>query len=83
MIQESDEQPPTLPGFETPFERNPDPNMQKNERASTGVRKAFFENTRWLVLNVLFLQLRPEQGEPIALTSAEESAITSKRLELA
>lgn len=37
--------------------------MQDNTRASNGVRKVFFENVRWLILNVVFLKLRPDQGE--------------------
>lgn len=45
--------------------------MQNNARASTGVRKTFFENARWLVLNVIFLKLRPEQGEDLALSAVE------------
>lgn len=51
--------------------------MQANASASVGVRKAFFENARWLVLNVAFLKLRPEQGDALSLTPDEINAISS------
>jgi hypothetical protein len=41
--------------------------MRGSGRSETGVRKAFFENARWLVLNVLFLRLRPEISEELTL----------------
>lgn len=50
--------------------------MQGNARASNGVRKAFFENARWLVLNVIFLKLHPEQGNDLALSAAEIANIS-------
>jgi hypothetical protein len=56
--------------------------MQTNGRASTGVRKAFYENARWLVLNALFLKLRPEQGDALALTPQEEQDIRRKAEEI-
>ena len=43
---------------------------------STGVRKAFFENARWLLLNVLFVQLRYETGNELALSAEEIEQIT-------
>ena len=43
---------------------------------STGVRKAFFENARPLVLNLIFLRLRPEQGGVLTLTADELAAIS-------
>jgi hypothetical protein len=51
--------------------------MKDNARASAGVRKAFFENARWLVLNVVFLKLRPEQGDALPLTADEVGTISS------
>ena len=36
-------------------------------------RKVFFENGRWLILNLIFLRLKPESGEATSL-SAEEIA---------
>jgi hypothetical protein len=49
--------------------------MQENGRASTGIRKAFFENGRWLVLNVVLLKLHPEQGDDLTLSAAERESI--------
>ncbi|MBU4262319.1 MAG: AIPR family protein [Proteobacteria bacterium] len=57
--------------------------MQGNARASNGVRKAFFENARWLVLNFIFLKLRPEQGEDLALSAAEIASISRATNEFA
>jgi hypothetical protein len=57
--------------------------MQSNAKASSGIRKAFFENARWLVLNVLFLKLFPEQGESLELTTEETKAISRKTIEIA
>lgn len=50
--------------------------MRANARAETGVRKAFFENSRWLVLNVLFLRLKPETGQDLILSEDERTAIS-------
>jgi hypothetical protein len=49
--------------------------MQESARASVGTRKAFFENARWLILNVLFLKLHPERGDALSLTLEEVEAI--------
>lgn len=57
--------------------------MKADTRTSQGIRKAFFENARWLVLNLIFLQLRPEQGESLALSSDERTAITGKTIDIA
>ena len=57
--------------------------MRANARSSTGIRKAFFENARWLVLNIVFLQLRPEQGEVIQLSEEEIMAAGIKAIEVA
>jgi hypothetical protein len=48
-----------------------------------GVRKAFFENARWLVLNVIFLKLRPEQGDRLELTTEEIAAVSRQTGEVA
>lgn len=50
--------------------------MKENTRAAEGVRKTFFENARWLLLNVIFLQLRPEQGDEITILPAEAKKIS-------
>jgi len=57
--------------------------MQDNGRASTGIRKVFFENARWLVLNVIYLKLHPEQGEALSLTEAEIARVTQMTVEYA
>jgi len=57
--------------------------MQDNGRASTGIRKAFFENARWLVLNVIFLKLCPEQGESLRLTETEAANVIQRTVEYA
>lgn len=44
---------------------------QENGRASTGKRKAFFENARWLILHIVFIRLHPERRVPLALTVDE------------
>jgi hypothetical protein len=58
--------------------------MQNSGRAtSSGIRKAFYENARWVVLNVVFLKLRPEQGDELTLTAGEVSAISALTIEAA
>ncbi|HEY5894840.1 MAG TPA: hypothetical protein VIT91_16590 [Chthoniobacterales bacterium] len=47
------------------------------------MRKAFFENCRWLVLNLMFLKLRSEQGEEITLTVGEKEMISGTAVEVA
>lgn len=56
--------------------------LQDSGRTSAGVRKAFFENARWLVLNVLFLRLRPEQADALNLTPEEEQQISIAATEI-
>ncbi len=55
--------------------------MQADARASIGVRKTFFENARWLVLNIIFLKLHPHQGEDLTLTADEVDAVRQKTQE--
>lgn len=57
--------------------------MQSNARASLGVRKTFFENARWVVLNVIFLKLHPEQGDSLILTTEEIDAVSRAAVEVA
>jgi hypothetical protein len=57
--------------------------MQDNGKASTGVRKAFFQNARWLILNVIFLKLHPEQGEELSLSDSERENISRNTNEFA
>lgn len=57
--------------------------MKDNARASTGLRKTFFENARWLVLNVVFLKLQPEQGESLTLSEKETADVIRITVEYA
>jgi len=57
--------------------------MQVDARLSTGIRRSFFENCRWLVLNIVFLRHRPEAGEVLALTPAETTALGTAASEIA
>jgi hypothetical protein len=57
--------------------------LQENARASLGVRKAFFENARWVVLNIVFLKLRIENGEQLSLDADEQDTITRITIEIA
>ena len=57
--------------------------MRDNARSSAGIRKTFFENARWLILNVVFLKLRPEQGEALAIDAEQHSQIVRYADELA
>ncbi len=53
------------------------------ERPATGVRREFYENSRWLVLNLLFLREHLEQGETLILTEAEKARAAAQTLEIA
>ncbi len=57
--------------------------MQDSARASNGIRKTFFENARWIVLNLVFLKLRCENGEQVGLSQSEKDQITRKTIEIA
>ncbi|MCI0390681.1 MAG: AIPR family protein [Acidobacteria bacterium] len=57
--------------------------MRDEGRSSAGLRKTFFENARWLVFNILLLQLRPERGNELALSHEENAAVVAKTLEIA
>lgn len=48
-----------------------------------GIRKDFFENGRWLVLNLIFLRLHPQDGEALKLTPQEISDLTKASQEYA
>jgi AIPR protein len=57
--------------------------MRDETRSSSGSRKSFFKYARWLVLNILLLKLRPEQGNEMMLSEEEKSQITTKTIEFA
>lgn len=48
-----------------------------------GVRKDFFENGRWLVLNTIFLKRHPQEGEALALNENEMAELTKTAQEYA
>ncbi len=54
--------------------------LQSNE---AGVRKEFFENGRWLVLNLLYLRLHPQDGESLVLTVQETTELIKAAQEYA
>lgn len=56
--------------------------MRAEARTSKGVRKAFFENGRWLILKILFVRLHPERGEDLELTPIIKAEIATKALEI-
>lgn len=57
--------------------------MQDNGRSVSGVRKAFFENARWVLLHVIFIKLKLEQGNDLSLTANEVSIISQSTLNFA
>lgn len=56
--------------------------MRAEGRTSSGVRKAFFENGRWLVLKMVFAKLHPERGSELNLLPALKEDIAAKALEI-
>lgn len=57
--------------------------MKAETRSHTGVQKAFYENSRWLILNVIFLRLRPEQGDDMTILPADVERIGTATLDCA
>ena len=57
--------------------------MKDSTRGSIGVRKAFFENARWLLLNVIFLRLKPEEGVDMTITPQEVANINAVTIQYA
>lgn len=43
-------------------------------------RKAFFENGRWLILNLIFLRLKPESGDATSLSADEITSFSDAAL---
>lgn len=43
-------------------------------------RKAFFENGRWVILNIIFLRLKPEAGESTSLSTVEVNQFSDSAL---
>jgi AIPR protein len=57
--------------------------MKDNGKAETGVRKAFFENARWVLLHVVFIRCQSQQGQVLGLTEAEVGNVQRCAVELA
>ena len=57
--------------------------LRQEMRTSTGIRKAFFENARWLVLSLLLLREHLEQGSTLNLTEDEKRKSSEQTLEIA
>ena len=57
--------------------------MKAAGRTEKGVRKAFFENARWLLLNMLFVKLRPQAGDEIMLSAQEMAKVSESSQSLA
>jgi hypothetical protein len=55
--------------------------MSDSVSASSGVRKAFFTNARWVILSVIFVKLRSEQGNDLSLTAAEIDDVSQRAIE--
>lgn len=51
--------------------------MGDSARASTGALKSFYANARWVVLAAVFTKLKPQDGEPLALSADEAAAISA------
>ncbi|MFD1000178.1 AIPR family protein [Ohtaekwangia kribbensis] len=56
--------------------------MRAEGRTASGVRKAFFENGRWLILKILFVKMHPERGDELALPSPVKTGVVTKVLEI-
>ena len=52
--------------------------MQENGRAATGKQKEFYENSRWLVLHIVFQRVHPERGEELTLTADEKTGLVAE-----
>jgi acetylglutamate kinase len=51
--------------------------MGDSARASAGVLKSFYANARWVVLAAVFIKLKPQDGEPLALSADEVAAMSA------
>ena len=57
--------------------------MQDSGKAESGVRKSFFSHARWILLSVIFIKLRVEQGNDLPLTSNEVSLVSQTAIKFA
>jgi len=56
--------------------------LQEEGRVAVGVRKAFYENSKWLILKILFVKVHPERGEEMMLPEGIKNNITAKAQEI-
>lgn len=54
-----------------------------SERPAVGARREFYENARWVVLNLLFVREHLDQGETLSLTELEKSRAADQTLKIA
>lgn len=57
--------------------------MQDSSEAESGLRSEFFNSACWIILNVIFVKLRPEQGNDLSLTEDEADAVSRRSIEFA
>jgi AIPR protein len=57
--------------------------MQEVSNAQREERKAFFQYARWVLLSVIFIKLRLEQGNDLQLTSDEINLVTQSTMSFA
>lgn len=52
--------------------------MRNRGKTEIGVRKDFFENARWVLLNAVFVKVKPQYGDEMWLSSNEKKMIIEK-----
>ena len=57
--------------------------MQEGSNAERDDRKAFLQHARWVLLSVIFIKLRLEQGNDLQLTSDEINLVTQSTISFA
>jgi hypothetical protein len=57
--------------------------LKQEGRVRTGVQKTFYENCRWLLLNAIFLRLRPEHGDEMFISPSDAEKLSVATLEYA
>ncbi|WP_156254722.1 AIPR family protein [Sandarakinorhabdus oryzae] len=51
--------------------------MGDSAKAANGATKSFYTNARWIVLSAIYVRLKPQEGEALALTADEQAAISA------
>jgi hypothetical protein len=57
--------------------------MSATAKVERGVRREFFIHSRWLILNLIFLKLKPELGNEMLLAADEIGTISQRTQEYA